>query len=289
MSSPGTRRKDSQELASGYTAGHRAYEVGGMLLATSLAGWLVWRLAHSAPSGWWAPLAILCGILAADFTSGLFHWGFDTWGGVDTPVLGRLAIRTFREHHVDQKAITRHDFVETNGHNFALTVISTSTGIYLMHVFDGGQQGSEQGEHGVHGLLGTFFGMACISWSLFIAFTSQIHKYAHLDHPPRIAAFLQRMRLILAKEHHTLHHSAPYDRAYCITVGWMNGPLRAVRFFETSEKIITAITGWIPREDDIGKEAALELELARQLQEAQEAEAANKAAVQGGDAVKNEI
>jgi len=114
--------------------------------------------------------------------------------------------------------------------------------------------------------------MACISWSLFIAFTSQIHKYAHMEHPPAIAAFLQRMRLILTKEHHSLHHSPPYDRAYCITVGWMNGPLRAIRFFETSEKIITAITGWLPREDDIGKEAAIALETARQLQEAQEAE-----------------
>lgn len=271
MSSPGTRRKDSQELASGYTAGHRAYELGGMALATGLTAYLVWKLAHSAPSGWWAPLAIFCGILAADFTSGLFHWGFDTWGGVDTPVLGKLAIRTFREHHVDEKAITRHDFVETNGHNFALTVISTSTGLYLMHVYNG--------------LVGTFFGMACISWSLFIAFTSQIHKYAHMDRPSAIVAFLQRMRLILTKEHHALHHAAPYDRAYCITVGWMNGPLRAVRFFETSEKIITAITGWIPREDDIGKEAAMALEKARLLQEAQEAAAAAKTA----EGVKNEI
>ncbi len=282
MSSPGTRRKDSHELASGYTAGHRAYELGGMMLATGLAGWLVWRLAHSAPSGWWAPLAIFCGILAADFTSGLFHWGFDTWGGVDTPILGRLAIRTFREHHVDQKAITRHDFVETNGHNFTLTVVSTSTGLYLMHVFGDGPH--------EHGLVSTFFGMACISWSLFIAFTSQIHKYGHMDQPPAIAAFLQRMRLILTKEHHQQHHSAPYDRAYCITVGWMNGPLRAVRFFETSEKIITAITGWIPREDDIGKEAALELEHARQLQEVQEAEAAKLIADRNGsEVVKNEV
>ena len=267
MSAPGTRRKDSKELASGYTVGHRVYELGGMLLATSLAGYLVYRLAHSAPSGWWAPLAIFCGILAADFTSGLFHWGFDTWGGVDTPVLGKLAIRTFREHHVDQKAMTRHDFVETNGHNFALTVISSSTGLYLMHVFE------ERG----NGLISTFFGMACISWTVFIAFTSQIHKYAHIDNPPKGIEFLQRMRLILVKEHHALHHGAPYDRAYCITVGWMNGPLRAVRFFETAEKVITAVTGAIPREDDIGKEAAIQLEHARLLEDEQHADTAAEA------------
>ena len=54
-----------------------------------------------------------------------------------------------------------------------------------------------------------------------------------------------------------MHHSAPYNRNYCITVGWMNGPLRAVRFFETLEWAITAVTGAIPREDDIGKEEAI--------------------------------
>src|SRR5262249_37414314 len=91
------------------------------------------------------------------------------------------------------------------------------------------------------------------------AFTSQIHKWAHTDSPSRIVALLQRARIVISPEHHSVHHSAPYNRNYCITVGWLNGPLRAVRFFEILERVITLLTGVVPREDDIGKDAAIEV------------------------------
>ncbi len=244
MTAPGTRRTDAVELAGGYAKSHRIYEIGGMLVAIALDGVLAYRLAVSPfLSGWLVPLALFMGMVTADFISGFLHWLFDSWGSTTTPIVGQLAIRTFREHHVDQKSITRHDYIETNGHNFGVSIPFGITGIYLA---------SPQ-----FGVWGTFIAMYMLSCAFGGAMTSQSHKWAHMDSPPTVVRWLQRARLLITPEHHAKHHTAPYDRNYCIIVGWLNGPLRAIRFFETLERMITAVTGAIPREDDIGKENAI--------------------------------
>ena len=116
-------------------------------------------------------------------------------------------------------------------------------------------------------LFDVFFGMCCCFATVFVAFTSQIHKWAHTAEPPRVVQLLQRARLILSPDHHDRHHAPPYARNYCITVGWMNGPLRAMRFFETLERVIMTVTGAVPREDDLGKETALEVAATFELEE----------------------
>ena len=238
---------DAAELEAGYVASHRRYELASIVLTTSAAVWLLVRILESRVlSGWWVPLAALVGMLASDFTSGFVHWMFDTWGSVDTPVFGRLAIRTFRHHHVDARAITRHDFVETNGHNFGLCSWVAIVGAFWV-------------QPETASLFDVFLGMSALGLVIFTCLTSQIHKWAHMESPPRVVQLLQRARLILAPEHHATHHKAPYARSYCITVGWLNGPLRAVRFFETLERIISAVTGMVPRADDLGEEAALQV------------------------------
>ena len=248
-----TKEWNADELQAGYTAKHRRLEIGATIVLAVTFVCLCIRIAHCQPlSGWFVPLAALVGLLFSDFVSGFVHWLFDTWGSLDTPVFGRLAIRTFRHHHADQKAITRHDFIETNGHNFGLSILYTSSGLVFIHP-------------GSATLTGVFVGQCLIAATIFTGFTSQIHKWAHQDRPHRFIQLLQRARIILSPHHHAVHHSAPYNRNYCITVGWMNGPLRSVRFFEMLERIITWVTGAVPREDDIGKEAAVEV--AKQIEE----------------------
>ena len=93
--------------------------------------------------------------------------------------------------------------------------------------------------------------MALVSLCLGVFATNQFHKWSHEDEVGPIVDFLQRTGIILGREHHSKHHSAPYDRNYCITTGWLNPVLGRIGFFRTLERLITAVTGVQPRVDDL--------------------------------------
>jgi Lipid desaturase domain len=60
-------------------------------------------------------LALTAGYLAADLVSGLVHWFGDRFFEEDTPIIGRVFIVPFREHHRDPLVMTRHDALELLG------------------------------------------------------------------------------------------------------------------------------------------------------------------------------
>jgi hypothetical protein len=178
-------------------------------------------------------LASLAGYVASDWLSGMVHWAGDRWGTEKTFMLGPTIVKPFREHHSDQKEITRHNFVETNGNNCMGTTVILVFSLLLPE----------------EGLIGLFLRVAAVGLCFGLFATNQFHQWAHLDAPPLPIHLLQRLHLILPADHHAKHHQAPYDRDYCITTGWLNPLLRKVRYFEFLEWAIERITGAAPFRD----------------------------------------
>ena len=241
MSNLEIRQRDRHVLRQGYGPAVRMFEIASITVYAATMAWLLLEIApRIVRSPFLAFAAFMVGFVAADFTSGFVHWTADTWGMPEWPIIGKALIRPFREHHVDQKEITRHGFVETNGNNCFISIPAAAGAALLPDDT-------------------VWFFVAAMTFAMCLAIfgTNQFHKWAHMNAPPGIARLLQRANLILPPEHHAVHHAAPYAKYYCITVGWLNEALFRFRFFQTLEKVIARVTGLIPREDDIGKRAAL--------------------------------
>ncbi|MFZ9091235.1 MAG: fatty acid desaturase CarF family protein [Planctomycetaceae bacterium] len=58
-------------------------------------------MTESAEFSWRAILAAPAGMIAAEFCSGLIHWGSDTCGSQSMPLLGKRPLHPFRVHHVN--------------------------------------------------------------------------------------------------------------------------------------------------------------------------------------------
>ena len=219
----------TEDRRNGATGGHRALEISAIVVAPALASLLVARIvmAEPSPRGWMIVIAAVLGYLTADLISGLVHWTFDTWGSATTPLIGQGFIRPFREHHTDPLSITRHDFVATNG-NTCLASLPLLTAAAALPLTSAAR------------LLAALF---LLSLALGLLATNQIHKWAHVHDPGPVVRRLQRWRLILTPEHHRVHHVAPYATHYCITTGWLNAMLAALRFHRRAERAIAVVTG----------------------------------------------
>jgi ubiquitin-conjugating enzyme E2 variant len=231
----GTEAKNKADLATGSHWAIRIVDVASISSFFALQIWLGYRLSAHHPLALWPMFSLtILAYVFADFISGLFHWMGDTWGSPNTPFAGKVFVRAFREHHVDQLSITRHDFIEVNGANSLISLpVLTSTHFLPLET-----------------MWGRYAAFFLATFLLGIFCTNQFHKWAHLEHRPAWIEFLQRSRLILSYEHHQTHHQAPYTRYYCITSGWMNEPLYRSHFFPFLERVISGLTGMVPRKDD---------------------------------------
>ncbi len=166
------------------------------------------------------------GYILADFASGFVHFLGDTFGNEQTPIVGKAFIYAFREHHVDKKAITRHDFFYTNGNN---CLVSLPVMLVLYYVIP-------------DAWLGNAFALFVYASLFFLVigifFTNQIHKWAHQDSPTPFILWMQKKGIILSPKRHELHHTAPFTSDYCITTGWLNPMLGKLRFFPFAKTVL---------------------------------------------------
>src|SRR5690606_90435 len=210
--------------------------VVAFFIACGVLGWKVVG-ATSGLGGWLAILAVAAvGYVLADLVSGLVHWGFDTWGSRDLPVLGPTFIVPFRVHHDDPLDIPRHGFAATNGHNCFVSLFALVPALTLP----------------AHWMITPLLQAFLLALSLGVLATNQFHKWAHQAEPHPVVARLQDWGVVLGRAHHQVHHTWPYERHYCITTGWLNRPLDAIGFFRRLEWAVEKVTGVAPREDDLG-------------------------------------
>ncbi|CAF0804337.1 unnamed protein product [Rotaria sp. Silwood1] len=238
----GPQHAGAKLLASQYTKEKRIQETICIILFIILMIYNFFFIYHYFDVRNWYLIipAALLGISTADLASGIVHWGADTWGSVDMPVIGRNFLRPFREHHIDPTSITRHDFIETNGDNFAVTVPYL---LYMAYKFTFFNDSDIKRTYN--------FEVYMFLLAIFVSMTNQFHKWSHTYFGlPSYITFLQRYHIILPRRHHRIHHVVPHDTYFCITTGWLNWPLEAINFWSRLETMIEKYSGAKPRSDD---------------------------------------
>jgi plasmanylethanolamine desaturase len=211
----------------------------GVALFFFLCALLVKRVVHAAgaQTGWVLAVSGILGFVASDLVSGLVHWLFDTWFSRGTPLLGKTFVTPFRVHHEDPLDITRHGFIATNGHNCLVSVPVLALALLL--------------PSGPEAPLASAALIFVLTLCLGVFGTNQFHKWSHMEQVSPVVAWMQTRGIILGKEHHHVHHTEPRTGHYCITTGWLNKPLDGMGFFRRLERLITAITGLPPRQEEL--------------------------------------
>ncbi len=187
-----------------------------LVTAAATASWLGWLAAGFA-----------LGYLAADFFSGIVHWFCDTFFEEDTPLIGRMLIEPFREHHRDALAMTRHGLAEIAGNSCLAIAPLLAVVVFLAPPAAGTP-------------LSLVAHAALLTFAIGAVITNQFHTGAHLPAPPPPVVRLQRAGLVLRPAHHAGHHRTQAE-AYCVATGWLNPVLDRIGFFPAAERAFCAL------------------------------------------------
>ncbi|KAA8490955.1 Fatty acid desaturase 4, chloroplastic [Porphyridium purpureum] len=214
---------------------HVAICAAAALLACINLGTVIGHVAARAAGNSWDLLAScgfvgLAGLVAyafADFATGVYHWGVDNYGDRNTPVFG-YQIDAFQGHHKSPWTITERG-VFNNVHKACVPALPLLGLMAVCNSFIAPE-------------LMTFLNVFFVS----VIMSQEIHKWAHMLHPPALVVALQDARVLLSRKVHGLHHNSPFEGNYCIVNGWCNQFLDRIGFFRKMELFFFKLNGAVP-------------------------------------------
>ncbi len=183
------------------------------------------------------PLALAVATFAADLTSGLLHWTFDTWFSPRSRLFRRMVV-IVREHHVRPYEILSFRFATDAG------VLSWfgALGAFVLLLATRPLTSSDS--------LVCGFSLSAMIFSVDVTLMFEYHKWGHRQQRGKIARIAQRLGFLLSPDHHLRHHQGAHDSHYCLVNGIADRTLGSLGLFRGLERVITAVTGAVPRADD---------------------------------------
>ncbi|HEY0166410.1 MAG TPA: fatty acid desaturase CarF family protein [Jatrophihabitans sp.] len=221
----------------------RSFRVLGACLNALVLALAVARLAGHLQSAWQPALLIGClaafvaATFAADLTSGLLHWAFDTWFSTTRGAFRRM-VSIVREHHVKPDEILSFRFATDAG------VLSWFGGAGAFVLLTGSQV------LGNRPVVVVSLCLAAVIYSLDVSLMFEYHKWGHRRRRGPVARLAQRCGLLLSPDHHLRHHRGAHDSHYCLINGLADRTLGQWGLFRGLERLISAVTGAQPRAED---------------------------------------
>lgn len=221
----------------------RAFRILGGSLNVAVLLLAVARLVTQLSQAWQPAriggclLAFAGATFAADLTSGLLHWAFDTWFSTTRGAFRRM-VSIVREHHVKPDEIFTFRFATDSGMlswfggsgAFVLLALSFLAGRYPVVVVS--------------------LCLAAVVYSVDVSLMFEYHKWGHRRRRGPLPRLAQRCGLLLSPDHHLRHHRGAHDSHYCLINGLADRTLGEWGFFRGLERLITAVTGVQPRAED---------------------------------------
>lgn len=182
-------------------------------------------------------LAFAVSTFAADLVSGLLHWAFDTWFSPRSRLFKRMVV-IVREHHVRPHEILSFRFATDAG------VLSWfgALGAFALLLATRPLTSSDSLVCGL--------ALSAMVFSVDVTLMFEYHKWGHRRQRGPLVRIAQRLGLLLSPDHHLQHHRGAHDSHYCLVNGMADRTLGSLGLFRGLERVITAVTGAVPRADD---------------------------------------